>query len=116
MNYFLVLLGGLPLLRDFFIALKTSSEYKLPLKIGSCLPRKILCATVLYGKPSRLAISSIVNPSIALIIGNYKRKIINVECIRQFALRLFSKIANFLKIYVECRKQYIDLLSNTGYI
>ena len=71
--------GGLPLPGTLRMASRTSSEYKLPLNTGECPPRRILWAIVLYGLLRRLAISSIVNPSIPLIIGNYIITLINVE-------------------------------------
>jgi hypothetical protein len=58
---------GRPFPGEFFIASKTSGEYKLPLNTGAYPPRNIRWATVLYGRPSVSAISSIVIPVILYI-------------------------------------------------
>ena len=78
-SFFFLVFGGLPLLGVFLMASNTSFEYKLPLKIGSYPALKILCATVLYGKPKMAAISSIVIPFIAFILHDFLRVVNKVE-------------------------------------
>jgi len=91
-------LRGLPLPGTLRIASKTSKAYMLPVKIGSYLPRKIRCATVLYGNFNLAAISSIVMPSIYFIIGNYAKNIRIVEYIRQLLDGCVVKTEKSLKI------------------
>jgi len=96
---------GLPLPGTLRIASKTSMVYRLPLKIGSYLPRRIRCAIVLYGSFNLSAISSIVMPSINFIIGNYTKNIIIVEYTRHLLNGCIVKIGKIL-----------EKLSNSGNI
>jgi hypothetical protein len=107
--------GGRPLPGTLLMASKTSREYKLPLNIGSCFPRKILWATVLYGKPRVSAISSIVTPFMLSIIGKNTTKIIIVECILQNTKQMFSVFVKKIKEICRMSETYLDILSNTGY-
>jgi hypothetical protein len=56
-----------------------------------------------------------VMPSISFIIGKYTQKVKNVEYIRQILNICKVEIENILKKYVEFRKHFVDILSNTGY-